>query len=54
MLGRNREEHLKDPYPGLFQNPPLLDPDFDADKSVPLVRYGILADGQEDAAGEFH
>ena len=53
MLGRDREEHLKDPYPGPFQNPPLLGPDFDADRSLPLVRYGILADGHEDAAGEF-
>ena len=27
MFGRDstdRKEHLKDPYPGLFQNPPLL------------------------------
>ena len=54
MFGRDRKEHLKDPYPGLFQNPPLLDPEFDADKSQPLVRYRILVDGQEDAAGEFH
>ena len=54
MFGRDRKEHLKDPYPGLFQNPPVLDPDFDADKSLPLVRYRILVDGQEDAAGEFH
>ena len=54
MFGRDRKEHLKDPYPGLFQNPPLLDPEFDADKSLPLVRYRILVDGEEDAAGEFH
>ena len=54
MLGRDREEHLKDPYPGPFQNPPLLGPDFDADKSLPLVRYRILVDGQDDAAGESH
>jgi len=54
MLGRDREEHLKDPYPGLFQNPPLLDPEFDADRTLPLVRYRILVDGQEDAGGEFH
>ena len=57
MFGRDRtdrKEHLSDPYPGLFQNPPLLDPQFDADKSLPLVRYRILVDGEEDAAGEFH
>ena len=54
MFGRDRKEHLKDPYPGLFQNPPLLDPEFDVDKSLPLVRYRILVDGEEDAAGEFH
>ena len=57
MFGRDRtdsKEHRSDPYPGLFQNPPLLDPEFDADKSLPLVRYRILVDGEEDAAGEFH
>ena len=54
MFGRDRKEHLKDPYPGLFQNPPLLDPEFDVDKSLPLVRYRILVDGEEDAAGQFH
>ena len=54
MFGRDRKEHLNDPYPGLFQNPPLLDPEFDGDKSLPLVRYRILVDGEEDAAGEFH
>ena len=54
MFGRDRKEHLKDPYPGLFQNPPLLDPEFDADRTLPLIRYRILVDGQEDAAGEFH
>ena len=57
MFGRDRtdrKEHLSDPYPGLFQNPPLLDPEFDVDKSLPLVRYRILVDGEEDAAGEFH
>ena len=54
MFGRDKKEHLDDPYPGLFQNPPLLDPEFDADKSLPLVRYRILVDGQEDATGEFH
>ena len=54
MFGRDRKQHLNDPYPGLFQNPPLLDPEFDADRSLPLVRYRILVDGLEDAAGEFH
>ena len=57
MFGRDktdRKEHLNDPYPGLFQNPPLLDPRFDVDKSLPLVRYRILVDREEDAAGEFH
>ena len=57
MFGRDstdRKEHLKDPYPGLFQNPPLLDPEFDVDKRLPLVRYRILVDGEEDAAGQFH
>ena len=57
MFGRDRtdrKEHLSDPYPGLFQNPPLLDPEFDVDKSLPLVRYRILVDREEDAAGEFH
>ena len=57
MFGRDktdRKEHLSDPYPGLFQNPPLLHPQFDVDKSLPLVRYRILVDGEEDAAGEFH
>ncbi len=57
MFGRDktdRKEHLSDPYPGLFQNPPLLDPQFDVDKRLPLVRYRILVDGEEDAAGEFH
>ena len=32
----------------------MLDPEFDVDKSLPLVRYRILVDGEEDAAGEFH
>ena len=57
MFGRDKsdkKEHLGDPYPGLFQNPPLLDPEFDVDKSLPLVRYRILVGGEEDAAGEFH
>ena len=57
MFGRDstdRKEHLKDPYPGLFQNPPLLDPEFDVDKRLPLICYRILVDGEEDAAGEFH
>ncbi len=57
MFGRDRtdsKEHLSDPYPGLFQNPPLLDPEFDVDKRLPLVRYRILVDGEEDAAGQFH
>ena len=54
MFGRDRKEHLNDPYPGLFQNPPLLYPEFDADKTLPLVRYQILVDGEKDAAGEFH
>lgn len=30
------------------------DPDFDADPALPLIRYRILIDGREDAAGEFH
>ena len=57
MFGRDktdRKEHLNDPYPGLFQNPPLLDPKFDVDKSLPLVRYRILVDREENAAGAFH
>ena len=57
MFGRDRtdrKEHLHDPYPGLFQNPPLLYPEFDVDKRLPLVRYRILVDGEQDAAGEFH
>ena len=43
-----------DPYPALFQNPPLLDPEFDTDKTLPLVRYRILIAGEEDTVGEFH
>lgn len=54
MFGQDKKEHLDDPYPGLFQNPPLLNPRFDADKTLPLVRYRILVDGEEDAQGEFH
>ena len=54
MFGRDSKEHLNDPYPGLFQNPTLLYPEFDVDKSLPLVRYRILVDGEEDATGEFH
>ena len=54
MFGGDRKEHLAHPYPGLLRNPAMLDPEFDADKSLPLVRYRILVDGQEDAAGEFH
>ena len=54
MFGRDKKEHLEDPYPGLFQNPHLLDPDFDTDHTQPLVRYRILVDGQLDATGEFH
>ena len=54
MFGRDKKEHLKVPYPGLFQNPSLLDPDFDADKTLPLVHYRILVDGVEDAAWELH
>ena len=49
MFGRDstdRKEHLKDPYPGLFQNPPLLYPEFDVDKSLPLICYRILVDGE--------
>ena len=49
-----KKEPLNAPYPRPFQNPPLLDPEFDADKSLPLIRYRILVDGQEDAAGECH
>ncbi len=54
MIEHYTKEHLNDPYPGLFQNPPLLRPSFDADHSQPLVRYRILVDGKEDATGEFH
>ena len=54
MFERDKKEHLSDPYPGLFQQPRLLSPDFDRDHSLPLVRYRILVDGEEDAAGEFH
>ena len=54
MFGRDKREHLNDPYPGLFQNPLLLSPSFDTDHSQPLVRYRILVDGKEDAKGEFH
>ena len=31
-----------------------MDPQFDADKTLPVVRYRILVDREEDAAGEFH
>ncbi len=54
IFRRDKKEHLNDPYPGLFQQPWLLSPDFDRDHSLPLVRYRILVDGEEDAAGEFH
>ena len=54
MLGRDRKEHLTHPYPGLLRNPAMLDAEFDVDKGLPLVRYRILVDGHEDAAGEFH
>lgn len=54
MFGRDKKEHLTHRYPGLFKNPHLLDPEFDADHSLPLIRYRILVDGEEDAAGEFH
>ena len=54
MFGRDRKEHLTHPYPGLLRNPAMLDPEFDVDKTLPLVRYRILVDGEEDAAGEFH
>ncbi len=54
MFRRDRKEHLNDPYPGLFGNPHLLDPDFDTDHSLPLIRYRILVNGKEDAAGEYH
>ena len=54
MFGRDKREHLTHRYPGLFKNPDLLDPEFDADHSLPLVRYRILVDGEEDAAGKFH
>lgn len=51
---RDKKEHLAHRYPGLFQRPHLLNPEFDADHSLPLVRYRILVNGEEDAAGEFH
>lgn len=51
---RDKKEHLAHRYPGLFKNPHLLNAEFDADHSLPLVRYRILVDGEEDAAGEFH
>ena len=54
MFGQDKREHLNDPYPGLFQNPGLLDPEFDMDHSQPLIRYRILVDGKQDAQGEFH
>lgn len=54
MFGRDKREHLTHRYPGLFKNPHLLNAGFDADHSLPLVRYRILVDGAEDAAGEFH
>ena len=54
MFDRERKEYLNDPYQGLFQNPPLMDPEFDADKSLLQIRYRILVDGEEDAADEFH
>ena len=54
MFRRDRKEHLNDPYPGLFGNPHLLDPDFDTDHSLPLIRYRILVNGKEDARGEYH
>ena len=54
MFARDKKEHLNDPYPGLFQQPHLMDPDFDRDHSLPLIRYRILVNGEEDATGEFH
>ena len=54
IFARDKKEHLNDPYPGLFQQPDLMDPDFDRDHSLPLIRYRILVDGKEDATGEFH
>ena len=40
-------------YPGLTDNPDVIR-DFDTDPALPLIRYRILIDGREDAAGEFH
>ena len=54
LFQRDTKEHLNDPYPGLFQQPYLMDPEFDRDHSLPLIRYRILVDGEEDASGEFH
>ncbi len=56
MLRRKKEPALRftGPYPGLLPNPRLVFKDFDADRSLPLVRYRILVDGQEEASGEFH
>ena len=56
MLRRKKEPALRftGPYPGLLPNPRLIFKDFDADRSLPLVRYRILVKGKEVAAGEFH
>lgn len=48
---RFSETHSR--YPGLTANPHVIR-DFDADPTLPLVRYRILVDGREDASGEFH
>ena len=49
--GRLSETHPR--YPGLTSHPVLIE-DFDTDPTLPLIRYRILIDGREDAAGEFH
>lgn len=56
MLRRKKEPALRftGPYPGLLPNPRMVFKDFDADHSLPLVRYRILVKGKELAAGEFH
>ncbi len=46
-----QHDHRQDPYPGLVGR--LFMKGFDTDRSLPLVRYRILVDGEEDAAGEF-
>ena len=50
FMGGSKHQDDEGPYPGLFQNPHVMDPDFDTGDV--RIRYEILVEGKLDKRGE--